>query len=193
MKHKNYGVEAQLPPLHSSETTPDSSINQIMAHVDSRNELYQEVQMLRTMIDSLRDTANLIDKDKIDLRSIVDVMDQLCVMLSKEAEGLSDLQKQFRNQVAEMSRKSVPLSLPGNVKAELMAAYQDCLNETKRMQKEMLTDYIQALRKHTEKFQTDLSNSKGVWLSKKVFWWSAGIAYMLSLLGSCIIIWNFVH
>lgn len=183
MKHKNYGVEALLPPLHSSETAPDSSINQIMEHVDSRNELYQEVQMLRTMIDSLRDTANLIDKDKVDLRSIVDVMDQLCVMLSKEAEGLSDLQKQFRNQVAEMSRKSVPLSLPSNVKAELMAAYQDCLNETKRMQKEMLTDYIQALRKHTEKFQADLSNSKGVWLSRKVFWWSAGIAYVLSLLG----------
>lgn len=106
---------------------------------------------------------------------------------------LSDLQKQFRNQVAEMSRKSVPLSLPGNVKAELMAAYQDCLNETKRMQKEMLTDYIQALRKHTEKFQADLSNSKGVWLSRKVFWWSAGIAYILSLLGFCIIIWNLVH
>ena len=145
------------------------------------------------MIDSLRDTANLIDKDKIDLRSIVDVMDQLCVMLSKEAEGLSDLQKQFRNQVAEMSRKSVPLSLPDNVKAELMAAYQDCLNETKRMQKEMLTDYIQALRKNTEKFQADLSNSKGVWLSRKVFWWSAGIAYVLSLLGFCIIIWNLVH
>lgn len=154
-----------------------------MEHADSRNELYQEVQMLRTMIDSLRDTANLIDKDKVDLRSIVDVMDQLCVMLSKEAVGLSDLQKQFRNQVAEMSQKSVPLSLPGNVKAELMAAYQDCLNETKRMQKEMLTDYIQALRKHTEKFQADLSNSKGVWLSRKVFWWSAGIAYVLSLLG----------
>ena len=183
MKHKNYGVEAQLPPLHSSETAPDSYINQIMEHVDSRNELYQEVQMLRTMIDSLRDTANLIDKDKVDLRSIVDVMDQLCVMLSKEAEGLSDLQKQFRNQVAEMSQKSVPLSLPGNVKAELMAAYQDCLNETKRIQKEMLTDYIQAFRKHTEKFQADLSNSKGVWLSRKVFWWSAGIAYVLSLLG----------
>lgn len=106
---------------------------------------------------------------------------------------LSDLQKQFRNQVAEMSRKSVPLSLPGNVKAELMAAYQDCLNETKRMPKEMLTDYIQALRKHTEKFQADLSNSKGVWLSRKVFWWSAGIAYILSLLGFCIIIWNLVH
>ncbi len=139
--------------------------------------------MLRTMIDSLRDTAYLVDKDKVDLRSIVDVMDQLCVMLSKEAEGLSDLQKQFRNQVAEMSRKSVPLFLPGNVKAELMAVYQDCLNETKRMQKEMLTDYIQALRKHTEKFQADLSNSKGVWLSRKVFWWSAGIAYVLSLLG----------
>ena len=64
-----------------------------------------------------------------------------------------------------------------------MAAYQDCLNETKRMQKEMLTDYIQALRKHTEKFQADLSSSKGVWLSRKVFWWSAGIAYVLSLLG----------
>lgn len=183
MKHKNYGVEALLPPLHSSETAPDSSINQIMEHVDSRNEFYQEVQMLRTMIDSLRDTANLIDKDKVNLRSIVDVMDQLCAMLSKEAERLSDLQKQFRNQVAEMSGKSVPLSLPVNVKAELLAAYQDCLNETKRMQKEMLTDYIQAFRKHTEKFQADLSNSKGVWLSRKVFWWSAGIAYVLSLLG----------
>lgn len=43
MKHKNYGVETLLPPLHSSETAPDSSINQIMEHVDSRNELYQEV------------------------------------------------------------------------------------------------------------------------------------------------------
>lgn len=27
----------------------------------------------------------------------------------------------------------------------------------------------------------------------KVFWWSAGIAYVLSLLGFCIIIWNIVH
>ena len=30
MRHKNYGVDTLLPPLHSSETAPDSSINQIM-------------------------------------------------------------------------------------------------------------------------------------------------------------------
>lgn len=135
------------------------------------------------MTNQLAELCEKMDKAKTSIRSIVDVMDQVSTMLSKESEGLLDLQKQFRNQVAEMSGKSVPLSLPVNVKAELLAAYQDCLNEIKRMQKEMLTDYIQALRKHTEKFQTDLSYSKDVWLSRKVFWWSAGIAYVLSLLG----------
>lgn len=183
MKHKNYGVEALLPPLHSSETAPDSSINQIMEHIDSRNEFYQEVQMLRTMIDSLRDTANLIDKDKVNLRSIVDVMDQLCVMLSKEAEGLSELQKQFRNQVAEMSRKSVPLSLPDDVGAKLNTICQNVLNETSQKMKEIQAEYLRDIQKHNEKFLADLSTNKGVWLSRKVFWWSAGIAYVLSLLG----------
>lgn len=182
MRHKNYGVEAQLPPLHSSKNEQDSSINQIMEHVDSKNEFSQEVRNLQTMIESLREVAGLVDKDKEGLRSIVDVMDQLCVMLSKEAEGLSYIKNQVRNQVAEMCLKTVPLSLPDDVKVRLKAAYQDCLNETNRQQKEIQAEYIQAIRQHNEKFMSNLSNNKGVWLSKKVFWWSAGIAYVLSLL-----------
>lgn len=183
MKHKNYGVEAQLPPLHSSETTPGSSINQIMEHVDSRNELYQEVQMLRTMIDSLRDTAYLVDKDKVDLRSIVDVMDQLCAMLSKDAEGLFELQKQVRSQVAEMCQTPVPLCLPQDVDDKLKDMYQTSLNEANVKLKEIQAEFLQSIQKYNEKFLSELGRNKGVWLSRKVFWWSAGIAYLLSLLG----------
>ena len=33
------------------------------------------------------------------------------------------------------------------------------------------------------KFLSELSRNKGVWLSKKVFWWALGISYGLSMLG----------
>ena len=193
MKHKNYGVEAQLPPLHSSETTPDSSINQIMEHVDSRNELSQEVQALQFIIETLKEVSEKIDKDKAGLRTVVDVMDQVHAMLSSETEGLFDLQKQVKSQVVEMCRKSVPLSLPDDVGAKLNTICQNALNETSQKIKELQAEYLRDIQKHNEKFLADLSNSKGVWLSRKVFWWSAGIAYVLSLLGFCIIIWNLVH
>ena len=193
MRHKNYGVEAQLPPLHSSEAAPGNSINQIMEHVDSRNELSQEVQTLQFIIETLKEVSEKIDKDKAGLRTVVDVMDQVHAMLSSETEGLFDLQKQVRSQVVEMCQKSVPLSLPDDVGAKLNTICQNALNETSRKMKETQAEYLRDIQKHNEKFLADLSTNKGVWLSWKVFWWSAGIAYVLSLLGFCIIIWNIVH
>ena len=127
------------------------------------------------------------------LRTVVDVMDQVHAMLSSETEGLFDLQKQVRSQVVEMCQKSVPLSLPDDVGAKLNTICQDALNETSRKMKETQAEYLRDIQKHNEKFLADLSTNKVVWLSRKVFWWSTGIAYVLSLLGFCIIIWNIVH
>lgn len=103
------------------------------------------------------------------------------------------MQKQFRNHVAKMSHKSVPLSLPDDVGAKLNTICQNALNEASRKMKEIQAEYLRDIQGHNEKFLADLSTNKGVWFSKKVFWWSTGIAYMLSLLGFCIIIWIFVH
>lgn len=189
MRHKNFGTEAQLPPFHSSEAEQSNSIRQIMEHVDSWNELSQEVQTLQSIIEALKEVSEKIDKDKAGLRVVVDVMDQVHAMLSCETEGLFDLQKQVRRQVVEMCQKSVPLSLSDDVGAKLNTA----LNETSQKMKEIQAEYLRDIQKHNEKFLADLNNSKGVWLSRKVFWWSAGIAYVLSLLGFCIIIWNIVH
>lgn len=193
MRHKNFGVEAQLPPFHSKESSQDNSISQIMEHIDSRNELSQEVQILQSIIETIKEVSEKIDKDKAGLRTVVDVMDQVHAMLSSETEGLFDFQKQVRSQVVEMCQKSVPLSLPDDVGAKLNTICQDALNETSRKMKETQAEYLRYIQKHNEKFLADLSTNKGVWLSRKVFWWSAGIAYVLSLLGFCIIIWNIVH
>ena len=193
MRHKNFGAEAQLPPFHSKESSQDNSISQIMEHIDSRNELSQEVQILQSIIETIKEVSEKIDKDKAGLRTVVDVMDQVHAMLSHETEGLFDLQKQVRRQVVEMCQKSVPLSLPDDVGAKLNTICQNALNETSRKMKETQAEYLRDIQKHNEKFLADLSTNKGVWLSKKVFWWSAGIAYVLSLLGFCIIIWNLVH
>lgn len=193
MRHKNFGAEAQLPPFHSKESSQDNSISQIMEHIDSRNELSQEVQILQSIIETIKEVSEKIDKDKAGLRTVVDVMDQVHAMLSSETEGLFDFQKQVRSQVVEMCQKSVPLSLPDDVVAKLNTICQDALNETSRKMKETQAEYLRYIQKHNEKFLADLSTNKGVWLSRKVFWWSAGIAYVLSLLGFCIIIWNIVH
>ena len=193
MRHKNFGAEAQLPPFHSKESSQDNSISQIMEHIDSRNELSQEVQILQSIIETIKEVSEKIDKDKAGLRTVVDVMDQVHAMLSSETEGLFDFQKQVRSQVVEMCQKSVPLSLPDDVGAKLNTICQDALNETSRKMKETQAGYLRDIQKHNEKFLADLSTNKGVWLSRKVFWWSAGIAYVLSLLGFCIIIWNIVH
>lgn len=193
MRHKNFGAEAQLPPFHSKESSQDNSISQIMEHIDSRNELSQEVQILQSIIETIKEVSEKIDKDKTGLRTVVDVMDQVHAMLSSETEGLFDFQKQVRSQVVEMCQKSVPLSLPDDVGAKLNTICQDALNETSRKMKETQAEYLRYIQKHNEKFLADLSTNKGVWLSRKVFWWSAGIAYVLSLLGFCIIIWNIVH
>ncbi len=193
MRHKNFGAEAQLPPFHSKESSQDNSISQIMEHIDSRNELSQEVQILQSIIETIKEVSEKIDTDKAGLRTVVDVMDQVHAMLSSETEGLFDFQKQVRSQVVEMCQKSVPLSLPDDVGAKLNTICQDALNETSRKMKETQAEYLRYLQKHNEKFLADLSTNKGVWLSRKVFWWSAGIAYVLSLLGFCIIIWNIVH
>lgn len=193
MRHKNFGAEAQLPPFHSKERSQDNSISQIMEHIDSRNELSQEVQILQSIIETIKEVSEKIDKDKAGLRTVVDVMDQVHAMLSSETEGLFDFQKQVRSQVVEMCQKSVPLSLPDDVGAKLNTICQDALNETSRKMKETQAEYLRYIQKHNEKFLADISTNKGVWLSRKVFWWSAGIAYVLSLLGFCIIIWNIVH
>ena len=193
MRHKNFGAEAQLPPFHSKESSQDNSISQIMEHIDSRNELSQEVQILQSIIEIIKEVSEKIDKDKAGLRTVVDVMDQVHAMLSSETEGLFDFQNQVRSQVVEMCQKSVPLSLPDDVGAKLNTICQDALNETSRKMKETQAEYLRYIQKHNEKFLADLSTNKGVWLSRKVFWWSAGIAYVLSLLGFCIIIWNIVH
>lgn len=193
MRHKNFGAEAQLPSFHSKESSQDNSISQIMEHIDSRNELSQEVQILQSIIETIKEVSEKIDKDKAGLRTVVDVMDQVHAMLSSETEGLFDFQKQVRSQVVEMCQKSVPLSLPDDVGAKLNTICQDALNETSRKMKETQAEYLRYIQKHNEKFLADLSTNKGVWLSRKIFWWSAGIAYVLSLLGFCIIIWNIVH
>lgn len=169
MRHKNFGAEAQLPPFHSKESSQDNSISQIMEHIDSRNELSQEVQILQSIIETIKEVSEKIDKDKAGLRTVVDVMDQVHAMLSSETEGLFDLQKQVKSQVVEMCQKSVPLSFPDDVGAKLNTICQDALNETSRKMKETQAEYLRYIQKHNEKFLADLSTNKGVWLSRKVF------------------------
>ena len=183
MRHKNFGAEAQLPPFHSKESSQDNPISQIMEHINSRNELSQEVQILQSIIETIKEVSEKIDKDKAGLRTVVDVMDQVHAILSSETEGLFDLQKQVRRQVVEMCQESVPLSLPDDVGAKLNTICQKALNEAGRKMKELQAEYLRDIQKHNEKFLVDISTNKGVWLSRKVFWWSAGIAYGLSLLG----------
>lgn len=110
-------------------------------------------------------------------------MDQVSTMLSKEAEGLFELQKQVRSQVAEMCRTPVPLCLPEDVDDKLKDTYKVSLNEANVKLKEMQADFLQSIQKHNEKFLSELGRNKGVWLSRKVFWWAFGIAYGLSMLG----------
>lgn len=167
MRHKNFGAEAQLPPFHSKESSQDNSISQIMEHIDSRNELSQEVQILQSIIETIKEVSEKIDKDKAGLRTVVDVMDQVHAMLSSETEGLFDFQKQVRSQVVEMCQKSVPLSLPDDVGAKLNTICQDALNETSRKMKETQAEYLRYIQKHNEKFLADLSTNKGVWLSRR--------------------------
>lgn len=183
MRHKNFGTEAQLPPFHSKESSQDNSISQIMERVDSKNEYGQELQELKSMTEQLVELLEKMDKEKTNIRSIVDVMDQVSTMLSKEAEGLFELQKQVRSQVAEMCQTPVPLCLPEDVDDKFKDIYQTSLNEADMKLKEMHAVFLQSIQKHNEKFLSELSRNKGVWLSRKVFWWSAGIAYVLSLLG----------
>ena len=183
MKHKNYGVEALLPPLHSKETSQDNSISQIMERVDSKNDYSQELQELKSMTEQLAELLEKMDKEKTNIRSIVDVMDQVSTMLSKEAEGLFDLQKQIRSQVAEMCQTPIPLCLPENVDDKLKDIYQASLNEANMKLKEMQAEFLQSVQNNNEKFLVDLSTNKGVWLSRRVFWWALGISYGLSMLG----------
>ena len=183
MRHKNFGAEAQLPPFHSKETTQDNSISQIMERVDSRNEYSQELQELKSITEQLAELLEKMEKEKTNIRSIVDVMDQVSTMLSKEAEGLFELQKQVRSQVAEMCQTPVPLCLPEDVDDKLKEIYQASLNEANVKMKEMQADFLQSVQRRNEKFLSEFNRNKGVWLSRKVFWWSAGIAYVLSMLG----------
>ena len=136
MRHKNFGAEAQLPTLHSIETSQDNSISQIMERVDSRNDYRQELQGLKSMTEQLAELLEKMEKEKTNIRSIVDVMDQ-STMLSKETEGLFDLQKQVRSQVAEMCQTPIPLCLPEDVDDKLKDIYQTSLNEANMKLKEM--------------------------------------------------------
>ena len=183
MRHKNFGTEAQLPPFHSKETSQDNSISQIMERVDSKNDYSQELQELKSMTEQLAELLEKMDKEKTNIRSIVDAMDQVSTMLSKEAEGLFELQKQVRSQVAEMCRTPVPLCLPEDVDENLKEIYQASLSEANMKLKGMQAEFLLSIQKHNEKFLSELGRNKGVWLSRKVFWWAFGIAYGLSMLG----------
>ena len=82
MRHKNFGAEAQLPPFHSKESSQDNSISQIMEHIDSRNELSQEVQILQSIIETIKEVSEKIGRDNAGLWTVVDVMDHVHAMLS---------------------------------------------------------------------------------------------------------------
>lgn len=172
-----------MPPLHPTGTEDNGTINQIMERVDIKNDYGQELQRLQSMITQLVELHEKMVNEETNIRSMIDVMNQLGVMLSKECGGLSVLQKQVRSQVTEMCRKSIPISIPDDVNARLNQIYSNYLNDTKENLRQMQVEYQQSIQKHNEKFLSDLSRNKGVWFSRKVFWWSAGIAYVLSLLG----------
>lgn len=129
------------------------------------------------MTDQLAELLEKMDKEKTNIRSIVDVMDQVSTMLSKDAEGLFELQKQVRSQVAEICQTPVPLCLPQDVDDKLKDMYQTSLNEANVKLKEIQAEFLQSIQKYNEKFLSELGRNKGVWLSRKVFWWALGIAY----------------
>ena len=191
MKHKIYGAEAQLPPLHPTGTEDNGTINQIMERVDIKNDYSQELQRLQSMMTQLVELHEKMVKKETNIRSMIDVMNQLGVMLSKECEGLSVLQKQVRSQVAEMCQKSIPISIPDDVNARLNQIYSNYLNDTKENLRQMQIEYQQSIQKQNEKFLSDLSLNKGVWFSRKVFWWVFGIFYGVSLLGMLALFWEF--
>lgn len=183
MRHKIFGAEAQLPPLHPTGTEDNGTINQIMERVDIKNDYGQELQRLQSMMTLLVELHEKMVKEETNIRSMIDVMNQLGVMLSKECEGISVLQKQVRSQVAEMCRTPVPLCLPEDVDDKLKDIYQASLNEANNKLKGMQAEFLQSIQKHNEKFLSELGRNKGVWLSRKVFWLAFGIAYGLSMLG----------
>ena len=82
-----------------------------------------------------------------------------------------------------MCRTPVPLCLPEYVDDKLKDIYQASLNETNKKLKGMQAEFLQSNQKHNEKFLSELGHNKGVWLSRKVFWWAFGIAYGLSMFG----------
>ncbi len=172
----------QLPPLHPAGTEDNGTINQIIEQ-DIKNDYGQELQRLQSMMTQLVELHEKMVKEETNIRSMIDVMNQLGVMLSKECERLSVLQKQVRNQVAEMSQKSIPISIPDDVNARLNQIYSNYLNDTKENLRQMQVEYQQSIQKRNEKFLSDLSRNKGVWFSRKVFWWVFGIFYGVSMLG----------
>ena len=183
MRHKNFGAEAQLPPFHSKETTQDNSISQIMERVDKKNEYSEEIQKLESVTSQVAEMIEKAGKDKTEIRCTVDIMDQVSIMLSESCKELTETRKQIGNDIAKLAQSSVPFSLPDNVKEAIKKLFADCLNEMKKEMDGIMYEYRQFLWKRNEEFVSELSLNKGVWLSRKGFWWSAGIAYVLSLLG----------
>lgn len=183
MRHKNFGTEAQLPPFHSKETTQKNSISQIMERVDKKNEYSQEIQKLESVTSQVAEMIEKAGKDKTEIRCTVDIMDQVSIMLSESCKELTETRKQVGNDIAKLAQTTVPFSLPDNVKEAIKKLFADCLNEMKKEMDGILYEYRQSLQKRNEEFVSEFSSKKGVWLSRKVFWWSAGIAYLLSLLG----------
>lgn len=174
MRHKKYGEEAQLPPLHSNGTGPDGSIVQVMDIVDSRNDRETELTSLKDDIEQLR--RAILDLEEVYATAVTAAVD-----MDERIESLVDL-----SVVVEWTSMDIEETLARIRNLRFTAGLDDkAITSIEQMHREFVMKERRELKQLSDREKEILSNhrkelkevldTQGFWCSYRTFLWLGGI------------------
>ena len=189
MRHKKYGEEAQLPPLHSNGTGPDGSIVQVMDIVNSRNDRETELTSLKDDIEQLR--RAILDLEEVYATAVTAAVD-----MDERIESLVDL-----SVVVEWTSMDIEETLARIRDLRFTADLDDkAITSIEQMHREFVMKERRELKQLSDREKEILSNhrkelkevldTQGFWCSYRTFLWLGGIFIgSLSIIIVSITLW----
>lgn len=161
---------------------------------DRLNRIIEEEQT-KTRYDTAMDDLNSVIK-QLDLsrdvllsscRTIDDIRPTFLYFIDKATTAIDELKK-FKDYFENIESLTYNAKLDQSSVDILLKYNEFVANSEKQRLSKYLEEVDSTLNEHYDKFKQKIRDSEGVWLSRKVFWWSIvimyGIAFVAFVIGS---------
>ena len=154
---------------------------------EEKNNLDEQLQLLKQAVSNLQDCVQKVENASEDGADMT-------TALNATKDSMNTAVDAFCRAVTRAESTVLKVEMTDECKQEIVSTRQSLIDAEKNLLATHRTKVIRILDEHISEFKDYVRYNDGVYLSTRVFWWCAGVAYATSLctlwwLGNMILNW----